>query len=81
MDLFDAAFLGHDLNSFVVVLDASRGVAIVRHPIAVFAQKLHRVGELAQHVSDLAVLHASSRARAKMASNIGTVNLRVNVFC
>ncbi len=81
VDLFDAAFFGHDLNGFVVMLDARGGVAIVRHPIAVFAQKFHRVGELAQDAGDLTVLHASSRARAKMASNMGTVNLRVKVFC
>ena len=48
----------------------------------VFAEELHRVGELANDARHLAVPHrASLRARAKMVSNIGTVSLRVNVFC
>ena len=85
VDLFAPALLGHDFDRFVVVLYAGGRVTIVRHPIAVFAEQLHGVGELAQHAGHFSVLHtlvfSSARARAKMASNIGTVSLRVNVFC
>ncbi len=85
VDLLDAAFLGHDLDRLVVVLDARRRVAVIRHAIAVLAEQLHGVGELAQDAGDFAILHvtpgASSRALAKIASNMGTVSLRVKVFC
>src|SRR6266851_5696393 len=84
VDLFDPALLGHDLDWLVVVLDARRRVAVVGHAIAVFAEQLHRIGELAQDAGDFAIFHspalASSRALEKIASNIGSVSLRVRVF-
>ena len=57
VDLLDAVLGSHDLDRLVVVLDARGGVAIVGDAIAVLAEKLHAVGELAQHAGDLAVLH------------------------
>ena len=81
MQSFHPVLRRHDLDRLVVVLHASRGVAVVGDAITVLAEQFHAVGKLAQRGGDLAILHASSRALAKMASNIATVNLPVNVFC
>jgi len=85
VDLLDAPLCVHNLDRLVVVLDARRRVAVISHTIAVFAEQLHRVGELAQDACDFAILHppalASSRALKKIASNMGSVSLRVKVFC
>ena len=82
VDLLDAAFGSHDLDRFVMVLDARRRVAVVGDAIAVLTEQLHSVSELAQTPATSRFLTATRSARAaKMASNIGTVSLRVKVFC
>ena len=85
VQLLDTPLVGHDFDWLVMVLDTSGGVAIVRHAVAVLAQQLHRVRKLVERGRDFSILHptccASVRARRKIASNIGTVSLRVNVFC
>jgi hypothetical protein len=63
VDLAQPTLSGHGLDGLGKVLDARGGVAVAGDAVAVFAQQLHRVGELVEDGRDFPIPHAERVCR------------------